>query len=174
MKINFNKKANCFESLICEVFETAIDYLQPKHKELEVAVIMTTQRQIKKINTVFRGVKKVTDVLSFPLLTDAKKLLTKSAENYSFAPCDCNLETGNLLLGDIYISVKKAKTQAKAFGHSLNREVAYLALHGLLHLFGYDHVQNDDKKAMRKVEEEVLSRVHLLRDDYPETKLSIG
>ena len=107
---------------------------------------------IKKVNAEQRNIDKATDVLSFPMIDWEK-------------PCDWDTinienekspESGKVELGDILISIDKAKEQAEEYGHSIQREIAYLALHGFLHLLGYDHMEESDKKIMRDEEEKIM------------------
>lgn len=117
----------------------------------EVSITFISNEDIKKLNAEFRNVDAVTDVLSFPL-----------GENGVY---DRNPETGALLLGDIVISMKKAEQQAELYGHSLQREVAYLTVHSMLHLLGYDHVNGGMEQVhMREKEETVLAQLGLQRD----------
>ena len=86
---------------------------------------------------------------------------TLTKENY---PLDIDHETGNIVLGDICICLAKAKEQAKDFGNSIEREVTYLSVHGLLHLLGYDHMIESDKIIMRNVEENIMTKIKLERE----------
>ena len=127
---------------------------------LEVNVAFVSRRQIKKINHLHRNVNKVTDVLSFPTILPFDQvgmgLIVDQLKKESF-PTDINFETGNIMLGDIYICLGKVKQQSKEYGHSFERELSYLAVHGLLHLLGYDHMIDSDKKIMREMEERILA-----------------
>ena len=113
----------------------------------EISVTFTDNEQIKKLNAQYRNIDAATDVLSFPM-----------GENGEY---DTNMETGAKILGDIVISVEKAVEQAEAFGHTLQREVAYLTAHSVLHLLGYDHVENMEKVRMREKEELVMEQLGL-------------
>ncbi len=122
--------------------------------ELEFA----SMRKIRKTNREARGVDRVTDILSFPTLSlTAGQLPT--VDEY---PLDGDGE-GNLFLGSLLVCLKKCKKQAKEFGHSKEREINYLLCHGLLHLLGYDHEQEGDKRVMREREEAVMARMNLSR-----------
>ena len=117
----------------------------------EVSITFISKDYIRKLNAEFRNVDAATDVLSFPL-----------GENGVY---DRNPETGALLLGDIVISMQKAEQQAEMYGHSLQREVAYLTVHSVLHLLGYDHVNGGIEQVhMREREETVLAKLGLQRD----------
>ena len=114
----------------------------------EINITLVDDNEIRLLNNQFRGIDKSTDVLSFPL-----------GENGCF---DINPENNCAMLGDVVISVEQAVRQAEEFGHSIEREVAYLTVHSVLHLLGYDHVDEaDGKRAMRKKEEESLKIIGL-------------
>ncbi|MEE3427398.1 MAG: rRNA maturation RNase YbeY [Ruminococcus sp.] len=113
----------------------------------EISVTFTDNEEIKKLNAQYRNIDAATDVLSFPM-----------GENGKY---DLNHETGAKILGDIVISMEKAVEQADAFDHSLQREVAYLTAHSVLHLLGYDHVENMEKVRMREKEELVMEQLGL-------------
>lgn len=109
-------------------------------KNARFSIILTTNEYIKELNTKYRNIEKETDVISFALEDEKKeKFFLKER-----------------VLGDIYISVDKAKSQSKEYGHSLNRELSFLAVHGLLHLLGYDHMEKEDEKIMFKKQELIL------------------
>ena len=164
MDINFNKN-KVDETLINNVkntFNYAIDYLKIPCKELEVNIAFVNGFSIKRMNKKFRGVNKVTDILSFPFLLQPGKegmqLIEEklSKENYQLY---VNPDSGNVMLGDLYICFSKMKKQAKEYGTGIEREFTYLCLHGLLHLLGYDHMVEEDKKVMREKEEIILKNV---------------
>lgn len=122
----------------------------------EVNVIIVDNEKIHSINKKYRNVDRETDVLSFPMINfyrgyDSKKL----------TPDDYNPENGNLILGDIVISAEKAFYQAKLYEHSFEREITYLSVHSMLHLLGYDHEKECDKKEMREKEENIMQLVNL-------------
>ena len=117
----------------------------------EISISFVSNEEIRKINAEFRNVDAVTDVISFPLGEDGIY--------------DRNPESGALLLGDIVISLQKAEQQAELYGHTLQREVAYLTVHSVLHLLGYDHVNGGMEQVhMREREETVLAKLGLQRD----------
>ena len=162
MKINFGKNRvdKKLLDMVQVCFDKAVDYLQIPCKDLEVNIAIVSGREIKKLNTEFRNVDKVTDVLSFPFLlqegvTGDQEIASKlTKENFSN---DINPDTGNIVLGDLYVCFDKVKKQAKEFGTGIEREFTYLSLHGLLHLLGFDHMVESDKVIMRKKEEEILN-----------------
>lgn len=102
-------------------------------------IIFVDNEKIKEINKTFRNIDKETDVISFALEDDK----TFNTDKFRF-------------LGDIYISIDKARSQAVEYGHSLKREICFLSIHGLLHLLGYDHMNKEDEKVMFDLQEEIL------------------
>ncbi len=112
----------------------------------EMSIIFVDNIQIQKINRDYRDKDQVTDVISFALNDDDTAFAWEKND-----------------LGDIYISLERAKEQSIDYGHSFDREVCYLAVHGLLHLLGYDHINKDDKEKMREKEEEIMAEVGLMR-----------
>ena len=128
--------------------------LQEEHfgDDAEVSVCFVDTQRIHELNKAYRNVDRETDVLSFPL-----------GENGVY---DTNMNTGAKLLGDIVISVPKAMEQAKAYNHSLQREIGFLTVHSMLHLLGYDHENGGIEQVhMREKEEEVLTKIGLKRDN---------
>ena len=119
----------------------------------EISLTFVSEEEIQQLNRDYRGVDSVTDVLSFPLLEDPGELMVVEEEE----------ETEDLALGDVVICLAKAEQQAEEFGHSRQREIGYLFVHSVLHLLGYDHMEEEDKARMRKREEEVCSTVGLER-----------
>ena len=98
-------------------------------------------------------------MVDYEMAGDFSHLDTLEAQNMYF-----NLESGELLLGDIVISVERAKEQAKEYGHSLKREMAFLTAHSMLHLMGYDHMEEDERIVMEKKQEEILQNLGITRD----------
>ena len=126
---------------------------------LAVELVFTDEAGIRKLNAETRGKDAVTDVLSFPNLDG---ILQKPIRKEDF-PFDTD-EDGNLFLGSIVICRERAAQQAEEYGHSLRRELYYLAVHGLCHLLGYDHETDEEKAQMRAREEKVLSDMDIPRD----------
>ncbi|MBQ1235155.1 MAG: rRNA maturation RNase YbeY [Oscillospiraceae bacterium] len=117
----------------------------------EVYVTLVNDKQIHEMNLEHRGVDAPTDVLSFPMGEDGV---------YDIDP-----ETGAYMLGDVVLNVSRIRLQAEEYGHSFEREAGYLTIHSILHLLGYDHVDEGEmKKQMRAKEEQVLESLHLYRD----------
>ncbi|WP_446898753.1 rRNA maturation RNase YbeY [Clostridium sp. LBM24168] len=126
----------------------------------EISIIFIDNESIRNINRENRGIDKVTDVLSFPMLEYPEgKVFKEVYPGYEFQESD--MDGKNLILGDIAISLEKAEEQRKEFGHSFFREICYLTVHSVLHLLGYDHMQEDEKKKMREREEKILKNFQL-------------
>ncbi len=119
-----------------------------------LSVTLTTPEKIKVINQKYRGIDKATDVLSFPMF-EKEELEQMIAQGKS------RVED---VLGDIIISIQKVKEQAKEYGHSFERELAYMVVHGFYHLMGYDHIQEKDKIIMRPKEEKILEKLKITRE----------
>jgi len=148
-----------------ENIKEIIDYALKEEQVLipyEVSLIFVDNEAIREINSDTRGIDRATDVLSFPMLDyDEKKVFKECYLEQEFSFIDLN--QGNLVLGDIVLSLERAKEQSEEFGHSFIREVCYLVTHSILHLLGYDHMEDDDKVIMRAREEEILSKFNIER-----------
>lgn len=150
-----------YDKIIEDVIEASIDYLKCPY-ECEVSVTLTDNDMIHDINLSERGIDKPTDVLSFPMVDFDEPNDLSYAEKY---PQDYfNPETGELLLGDIVISLEKVASQAKEYGHSDKREIAFLVAHSCLHLFGYDHVDEAERVEMESLQNEILNMKGYTRD----------
>ncbi len=145
---------------IKRILNGALKYLKQPSRHIEMSLSVVTPEEIKALNAKFRGVDAVTDVLSFPTLELDKQVLDVS--NF---PLDAiNPKTGKLNIGDVVICFDRAKEQAVEYGHSLKRELCFLSLHGLLHLLGYDHIEESDEKEMHALSEAILNKMHITRD----------
>lgn len=120
-----------------------------KNKNLYVNIVLTNPENIRKINKEHRNIDKETDVLSFPMFE--KEELEKRK--------DLNQD----VLGDIVISIERVEKQADEYGHSFERELSYMAVHGFYHLMGYDHINEEDRVIMRQKEENVLNKLKILK-----------
>ena len=142
-----------YESTIKKVLKECYEVENLVNSKLIITVTFTTPENIRKINNKYRNIDRATDVLSFPMFE--KDELDKKIKEQDFICED--------VLGDIIISVEKVQEQAKAYGHSEKREFAFLIVHSMLHLFGYDHIEEKDKVIMRPKEEKVLNRLGITR-----------
>lgn len=123
--------------------------LSDEREDAEVSLMLVDDRRIHALNLEYRGVDRPTDVLSFALQDEMEE--------------EPEIEVEDEMLGDIVISVERARDQAEEYGHSFEREIVYLAVHGTLHLLGYDHEEENDKQEMRSKEEEVMAKLRLER-----------
>lgn len=148
------------ERVIRQVIEAALDYEGCPY-EAEVNVILTDDANIQEMNRDYRQIDKPTDVLSFPLISYETPADFSSVEE---AQSDClNPDSGELMLGDIVISTQRAAVQAEQYGHSYVREIAFLTAHSMLHLMGYDHMEEEERLVMEQRQEEILTRLGIVR-----------
>ena len=164
MKINFCKKAftNKYQIYIEIAYMKAIKVIKPSCKDLEVNIAFVSKREIKELNNKYRNVDKETDVLSFPTLVyqgEEDTIIPPSYLKRTNFPNDINYANGNIMIGDIYLCLPVCMKQAKEYKTGVKREIMYLAVHGLLHLLGYDHIEEADKAKMRSMEEKILSGI---------------
>jgi len=147
------------------VIKEVIEYTLKEEKlfiDNEVSVIFIDNEEIREINLKQRGIDKITDVLSFPMLHYPENKVFKDVYiNYEFDESD--LYDDRLVIGDVALSLEKSKEQSEEFGHSFIRECAYLTVHSILHLLGYDHMEEAEKSIMRKREEEILNNFKISR-----------
>lgn len=142
-----------------EVIETALDLTGCPY-EAEVSLLLTMDAQIREMNTQFRGIERATDVLSFPMVEypmSGEFGFLEENEGYF------NPESGELSLGDIVISKEKVISQAEEYGHSVLREYAFLIVHSVLHLTGFDHMEEDERREMETKQDEIMKRLDILR-----------
>lgn len=156
MKLLYNDETLVSRELT-NIFSEAADICIEKEgfsaENMEISITFATKDEIRKLNKAYRNVDNHTDVLSFPLIDDFNQL-----EDY-----DEDVNGEQIMLGDVVICLEKAKEQAEEYGHSLQREIVYLFVHSLCHLLGYDHITDEDKVEMRRLEEEVMSVLDLER-----------
>lgn len=122
--------------------------------KLKIELCFVSESRIKQLNGCFLSRDKITDVLSFPALCGIKGKVIYSKD----FPYDTNADTGEIFLGSVAVCKARAQKQAKEFGHSFEREINYLTVHGILHLFGYDHESETDKAEMRELEEKIIEK----------------
>ncbi len=146
-----NETDSVLSAALTETFNILFQHyliLEELPESSEVSVTLVTPETIHLLNQQWRGVDRSTDVLSFPL----------------YDPDEMTLPGEPVLLGDIIISPDQAYAQAQDYGHSRAREMCYLFVHGLLHLAGYDHMTEEEKRLMREAEEDVLKKAGIDRD----------
>lgn len=149
---------NEYEEIIKKVVAQCFKQEKLENSKLYISITLTTPEQIQKINKEYRNIDKETDVLSFPMF-EKNELEEKIKEN--------NFEHEDVL-GDIVISIDKVERQAVEYGHSFERELAYMLVHGFYHLMGYDHIKEEDKIIMRPKEEKVLTDLGIGRNEMNE------
>ena len=146
MKINFVNETNLdvkeYKKLIRSVL---------KHEKTDkyFNIIFVDKDKIQQINNDYRGINKVTDVITFALMENPDELFMEAIDE----------------LGDVFICVDRAIEQAKEYNHSIEREIGFLAVHGYLHLLGYDHMTEEDEKIMFKKQDEILNKAKLKRNE---------
>lgn len=149
-----------YEQIAEEIIRAALDYVSCPY-ECEVNILLTDNNGIQETNKDMRNMDAPTDVLSFPMID------FRSEGDFSLVEDDISLfnaDTGELLLGDIMISLEKVKEQAEQFNHSIKREYAFLIAHSMLHLSGYDHMEEDERIRMERMQDEILQQVGYTRD----------
>ena len=141
------------EDIIEKVVKKCFEIENLENSKLYISITLTTPSNIQKINKEYRKIDKPTDVLSFPMFE--KEELDEKIEKQDFEYED--------ILGDIIISIEQVKIQADEYGHSFERELAYMLVHGFYHLMGYDHMEEADKVLMREKEENILNMLEITR-----------
>lgn len=136
------------ERVLSECFQTE----NMQDFKLYISVTLTNPENIKKLNKEYRNIDKETDVLSFPMFEKNEIPNLKNLQHEE-------------VLGDIIISIDRVKKQAEEYGHSFERELSYMVVHGFYHLMGEDHIKDDEKARMRLKEEKVLTELNILREE---------
>lgn len=147
LDIEENKK---YEEVIEKVIEECFDTENLSDSKLYVSILLTTPEHIKELNSQFRNLDKETDVLSFPMFEKFEIENASKNENED-------------ILGDMVISIPQVEKQAIEYGHSFERELAYMVVHSFYHLMGYDHILEEDKAIMRPKEENILNKLNIKR-----------
>ena len=142
-----------YEKIVKKVLEQCFKEEDMLDSKLYITITFTTPQNIKEINKKYRNIDKATDVLSFPMFE--KDELETKIKNKDYVCED--------VLGDIIISIEKVQEQAEEYGHSFERELSYMIVHGFYHLMGYDHIKEEDKIIMRPKEEYVLGNLGITR-----------
>lgn len=166
MTLNIEKEVDIpkdldYNRIIREVVDAALEFEECPY-EVELNVILTSNEEIAMINRDYRDLFVPTDVLSFPMVDyvapgDFSSLDSYNEEDYF------NPETGELMLGDIIISMDRVNEQSEKYGHSRERELGFLVAHSMLHLFGYDHMEPEETEVMEVKQRNILKLVHLNR-----------
>jgi probable rRNA maturation factor len=165
MTINYDFEAEeqldfDYKALLSRVVEACL-FSEKCPYDTEVSILFTNDEEIRQINSEYREIDSPTDVLSFPSIEydtpgDFSLIEDNSADYF-------NPETGELMLGDIVLSVDRAKLQAKEYGHSIEREIAFLTAHSMFHLFGYDHMEDANRIIMEDKQEKILEGLKIGR-----------
>ena len=157
MASKINMTFDCFtirQPVIAHIISKCVEATLKAEKitpKCEINVLVTNDQGIQAINNASRNIDKATDVLSFPMFELEAGNPPADWEEY------LDLETGMCPLGDMCISLERAVAQAKEFGHSVKREVGYLTIHSILHLLGYDHLDEGPQKAQMRAREEAIA-----------------
>jgi len=146
-----------YQSVIEDVVKACIEE-ENYPQNVEVSISLVDNEQIRKLNSEFRNIDKHTDVLSFPMINFKEN---SSLDDIDIKDC-INIDTKEIVLGDIIISVEQAKKQSEEFNHSLKREIAFLTAHSMFHLMGYDHMQTQEEKIMIEKQKKVLSKLKII------------
>lgn len=142
-----------YEELIKKVVYTCFEEERLLNKKIYISITLTNPKNIQEINKTYRNINTPTDVLSFPMFEKNElKQIIKNKEQ--------EVED---VLGDIIISMPRVKEQAEEYGHSFEREIAYMVVHGFYHLMGYDHMEEEEKVIMRQKEENILQKLNITR-----------
>lgn len=153
--------SNALSEELTDVIEFALKEEEVDIK-CEVSLLFVDNEEIKEINKDTRGIDRETDVLSFPMLEyEDKKVFKDLYKDHKFSQSDFDGE--ELVLGDIVLSLEKALEQSQEYNHSFEREASYLVVHSVLHLLGYDHMEDEDKVIMRSREEDILNKLNITR-----------
>lgn len=143
-----------------EVIEAALDYVKCPY-EAQINLLLTNDQEIARVNQEFRQINRPTDVLSFPAIEykEAGNFEDLDERQECFDP-----ESGELILGDIMLSMDRVCAQAEEYGHSTRREYAFLIAHSVLHLCGFDHMEENERIQMETMQEEVLQIINITRE----------
>lgn len=150
-----------YEQIASDVINGVLDYVECPY-ECVVNVLLTDNEGIRMMNRQMRGLDQPTDVLSFPGISFEKEGDFTPVEEDVTSYFDS--ETGELMIGDIMVSLEKAQEQAQEYNHSVKREYAFLIAHSMLHLSGYDHIEEGERERMEQVQDEILKHIGYTRD----------
>lgn len=156
VEINFleTKEKTELEDFVKQVVTTCFQEEKLENLNFYLSVTLTSKEQIHKLNKEYRNIDKPTDVLSFPMFEkeEIDKIVQRQIKNLV-----------EEVLGDIVICIEKVEEQAQEYGHSFERELSYMLVHGFYHIMGYDHIEEEDKKIMRPKEENILAKIKQTR-----------
>lgn len=147
------KENKIYQEIIDKVIKKCFEIEKLLGSNLYVSITLTNGENIQKLNKEYRNIDKETDVLSFPMFE--KEEIDEKIEKQDFQNYD--------ILGDMVISIPRVEGQAIEYGHSFERELAYMVVHSFYHLMGYDHIKEEDKLVMRPKEENVLNKLEINR-----------
>lgn len=141
-----------YEELFNQALDASLDYLKCPY-EVEVSLLITDNKEIHGINLEQRGMDKPTDVLSFPMIewNEIGDYDTVETQMDCFHP-----DSGELMLGDIILSYEKVLEQAEEYGHRIEREFSFLVVHSILHLFGHDHMEDEERVLMEQAQSDIM------------------
>lgn len=148
---NTTKEGIDIEKDLEKVIREVLKLENVDEKKCEISISFVDKEKIQELNRDFRSIDRVTDVLSFPI------------EDFFNEDRETLLEKPYLMLGDVVICLDVARRQAEELGHSFEREIMYLTCHSILHLLGYDHMEDNDKKIMRSKEKEVMKNLGVFK-----------
>lgn len=149
--LEFTNELQSTIEMVCEASLKSEGFTQ----EAEISITIVDNDRIQEINKEHRSIDAATDVLSFPML---------EFDEDGVADADFDFDNEEVMLGDIVISLERAKEQAESYGHSLKREVAFLTAHSMLHLLGYDHMSEAEEKVMFDKQEKILKDLGITRE----------
>jgi probable rRNA maturation factor len=149
-----------FPALHARALESAMDGFVDSDIPLLIEFSFVDEKEIRRLNAQTRGIDKVTDVLSYPTLDGIKGQAIRAVD----FPYDTD-EEGNLLIGSVAVCLQRAKEQATEYGHSFERELHYLLVHGIMHCLGYDHMTDSERAEMREQEELILGKLGITRGE---------
>jgi len=156
-EINFDLEENIMNSIDNVIKSVLLNEDIPTN--IEVSLSFVSAEEIKHINNTYRNINKETDVLSFPSIDFSQN----HEDVQDLFDDNINLDTNNIMLGDIIICVEKALTQSVEYNHSLEREICFLVAHSMLHLLGYDHILADEEKIMISKQKEIMMKARISR-----------
>ncbi len=154
-----------YEAIVKDVVAASLDFLKCPY-ECDVEVLFVDNAGIAEINREYRDIDSPTDVLSFPMIEYEVpgdfSVIEEAPDEY------LDLDTGNLVLGNIILNIDRIVSQAEEYGHTKRRELAFLTAHSMLHLAGYDHMEEEERVQMEKLQEEILNINGYTRDNEQE------